>query len=278
MFVHDPLPAAARASAGSVPQPAAGATSAQDYAHAVAVQVRSLLGSMGAEPALEVDADLRPEGRNGPLVRSIASYAEYYARWSHVWESQALLRARPVAGNPALAAAFVALIEPLRYRESLEESQVLEIRRIKARVERERLPRAIAPIRHLKLGPGGIGDVEWTVQLLQLQHGFAHPSLRTTSTLDALDALASLSLIDEGDAEILRTAWLLSSGIRNALILWSGRSSGSASDVLPAGRHDLVGIARIMDYPAEAVGDLEEDYLRAARRARAVVERIFYGL
>ena len=107
-------------------------------------------------------------------MRSLASYASYYARWSLVWESQALLRAAPVAGDRELGEQFVKLINPMRFPEeglSIEDER--EIRRIKARVETERLPRGTDPKLHLKLGPGGLADVEWTVQLLQLKHGFA---------------------------------------------------------------------------------------------------------
>ena len=141
------------------------------------------------DPVLEVDASLRPEGRNGPLVRTLASYAAYYARWSSGWESQALLRAEPVAGDTALGAAFVELIDPLRYPDGgITETAVREIRRLKARMEAERLPRGADPGLHTKLGRGGLSDVEWVAQLLQLQHGHELPGLRTTRTLPALVA------------------------------------------------------------------------------------------
>src|SRR5690606_38374730 len=115
------------------------------------------------------------------------SYAEYYGRWSAPWEAQALLRARVVAGDPGLGERFLDLIEPLRYPPGgLDEPALREIRRIKARVEAERLPRGVEPGRHVKLGRGGLADVEWTVQLLQMRHGHERSGLRTTQTLDAL--------------------------------------------------------------------------------------------
>lgn len=246
------------------------------YALAVATRLRSLLGDVGKEPALQVDADLRPEGRQGPLVRSLDSYAEYYDRWSEVWEAQALLRARTVAGDASLRADMMSLVDRVRYPEALAPEQAREVRRIKARVESERMPRGIDPARHVKLGRGGISDVEWTVQLLQLQHAHVRPELRTTSTLEALDALAAAGLLDPADAVVLREAWVLASGIRNAAVLWSGRVGGTHGDLLPVDRHDLAGVSRILDYPAGAASDLEEDYLRASRRCRQVVERVFY--
>lgn len=265
LFVHDPVP-------GGDP------TAAQQFAVAAATRLRQLLGEVGPEPPLEVDADLRPEGRSGPLVRSLASYAEYYQRWSSPWESQALLRARPAAGDEGLGERFMALVDPLRYPEGgLEPAVVREVRRVKARVEAERLPRGVEPARHLKLGRGGLSDVEWTAQLLQLQHAHAVPALRTTSTLEALDGCVGSGLLDRDDARTLATAWELASRIRDAVVLWSGRTGGAQVDQLPHDRQALAGIARVLGYPSGSGAELEQDYLRAARRARAVVERVFYA-
>jgi glutamate-ammonia-ligase adenylyltransferase len=141
------------------------------YAHAVANELRRLLIAPASDPALVVDADLRPEGKQGPLVRSLASYAAYYAKWSKVWEAQALLRADAVVGDQGVREAFTALIDPLRYPSAgVTDADVTEVRRIKARVDRERLPRGADPHTHLKLGRGGLADIEWTVQLLQLRY------------------------------------------------------------------------------------------------------------
>jgi glutamate-ammonia-ligase adenylyltransferase len=264
LFVHDPLP-------GADPR------AAQAFALSVATRLRTVCSGLGPEPALAVDADLRPEGRNGPLVRTLASYAEYYSRWSSPWEAQALLRARPVAGDAGLAAQFRELVDPVRYRAGgLDATTVREIRRIKARVEAERLPRGVEPTRHLKLGRGGITDVEWTAQLLQLEHAAAVPALRTTETLVALRAATGAGLVDPGDVEVLVEAWLLASRLRAANVLWSGRSTGQAVDVLPHDRHDLAGLAAVLRFDGSG-GDLEDHYLRVARRARGVMERVFYG-
>lgn len=270
MFVHDPVPGADPQLAGR-------------FALTTATRLRELLGGVGAEPALPVDADLRPEGRQGPLVRTFASYTEYYARWSSVWEAQALLRARPVAGawvgGPAseLAERFVALVDPLRYPlGGLPLAQVREVRRIKARVEAERLPRGVEPERHLKLGRGGVSDVEWTAQLLQLQHAYEVPSLRTTGTVAALGAAEAAGLLETDDARALLDAWVLASRLRSAVVLWSGRVTGTQTDVLPHDRRDLAGVARVLGDVGTGA-DLEDLYLRTARRARAVVERVFYG-
>lgn len=265
MFVHEPTAGADE-------------TQAQAQAGAIATRLRALLGGTGQEPPLEVDADLRPEGRNGPLVRTLASYAEYYGRWSSPWESQALLRARPMAGDPDLCMRFVELVAPVRYPVGgADAAAVREVRRLKARMEAERLPRGVDPARHLKLGRGGLSDVEWSAQLLQLGHAHAAPGLRTPSTLRALDAAAAAGLLDGADAAALREAWLLSSRLRDAIVLWTGRPGAAMGDVLPHDRRALNGLARMLGLPPGSGGTLEETYLRTARRARAVMERVFYG-
>lgn len=251
---------------------------AQEQAARIVSKVSSLLTqplkpAIMAERVLQVDADLRPEGKSGAMVRSLDSFAEYYRRWSLIWEAQALLRARPMAGDDELAKDFLELIDPIRYPESISEQDVREIRRVKARVESERLPRGADPARHLKLGRGGLSDVEWLVQLVQLQHAGKHPELRTTSTVEALDAAATLGLLEKNDAQLLASAWRLASRIRSANVIWSGR----ASDLLPSSRRDLEAVARWCGYEPGQAGTLEEDYLRLSRRARAVFEKVFYG-
>ncbi|MDI2021319.1 MULTISPECIES: bifunctional [glutamine synthetase] adenylyltransferase/[glutamine synthetase]-adenylyl-L-tyrosine phosphorylase [Paenarthrobacter] len=251
---------------------------AQEQATAIVAKVSGFLTqplkpAIMAERVLMVDADLRPEGKNGAMVRSLDSYAEYYRRWSLIWEAQALLRARPMAGSDELAADFVKLIDPIRYPQKLQEQDVREIRRIKARVESERLPRGADPARHVKLGRGGLSDVEWLVQLLQLQHAGKHPALRTSSTLEALAAAGELGFIGRDDASLLRDAWRLASRIRSANVIVTGR----ASDVLPSSRKDLEAVARWCGYPPGNAGHFEEDYLRLSRRARAVFEKMFYA-
>lgn len=251
---------------------------AQQQAQSIVGQISTLLTqplkpAVLAERVLQIDADLRPEGKNGAMVRSLDSYREYYERWSLIWEAQALLRARPMAGSDALAKDFLALIEPIRYPAQLSDQDRREIRRVKARVEAERLPRGADPARHLKLGRGGLSDVEWLVQLMQLEHADRHSELRATSTLAALTALAELDLLPAEDAELLASAWRLASRMRSANVLWSGK----ASDLLPSSRRDLEAVARWCDYPPGHGGVLEEDYLRLTRQARTVFERHFYG-
>jgi len=222
---------------------------------------------------LELDADLRPEGRNGPMARSLDAYAEYYRRWAQPWEAQALLRARGVAGSVKLIDAFTELADQVRYPASIDIAAVREIKRIKARVESERLPQGVDPSRHLKLGRGSLSDVEWLVQLFQLQHAHDVPGMRTTSTLPALRAAQEAGLVSASAADRLVEAWRLASRLRSANTLLSGQNS----DVLPADRAKLDGIGRLLGYPPRSATQVEEDYMGTTRRARRVFEKLFYG-
>jgi glutamate-ammonia-ligase adenylyltransferase len=258
-------------------EPAHGA-SEQDavrYASQVAENVRRRLGSASPDPALVVDADLRPEGRNGPLVRTLESYRVYYARWSQAWEAQALLRASPVAGDADLGVRFVEMVDPVRYPvEGLDQATVTEIRRIKARVDAERLPRGADRTLHTKLGLGGLADVEWTIQLLQLQHAGDLPELRTTSTLDGLREAGEAGLLTAEEVSELTAAWTLATRARNAVMLVRGKPG----DQLPRSGRELAAVAYALGYPTDGdPGVFLDDYRRTARRARTIVERVFYG-
>ncbi|MFJ3611215.1 MULTISPECIES: bifunctional [glutamine synthetase] adenylyltransferase/[glutamine synthetase]-adenylyl-L-tyrosine phosphorylase [Streptomyces] len=240
----------------------------------VVTEMRRLLQVPTTDPPLLIDADLRPEGRSGPLVRTLASYGAYYRRWSLTWESQALLRAAPIAGDPDLGRRFIELIDPLRYpAEGLGEDAVREIRRLKARMESERLPRGADPTLHAKLGRGGLSDVEWTVQLLQMRHGWAEPGLRTTRTRAALFAAHAAGLIPTEEAQTLDEAWVLATRVRNAVMLVRGRPG----DTFPSEPRELAAMGRYLGYAPGHVGEMVDDYRRITRRARAVVDELFYG-
>ncbi|WP_190817529.1 bifunctional [glutamine synthetase] adenylyltransferase/[glutamine synthetase]-adenylyl-L-tyrosine phosphorylase [Saccharopolyspora pogona] len=245
------------------------------FTTSVVEQVRRLLGAPSQDPPLEVDIDLRPEGRQGALVRTLDSYLAYYRRWGEAWEAQALLRARAVAGDHDLGERFCRAIDSVRYPEGgLDEAKVREIRRIKARVDSERLPRGADPATHTKLGRGGLADVEWTLQLLQLQHAHEFAELRTTSTVDGLRAAASVGVLEASDTDELVEAWTLAMRVRNAVMLVRGKPD----DQLPKHTRELSAVAAALGYPAGVdTGEVVDDYLRVTRRARAVVERVFYG-
>jgi glutamate-ammonia-ligase adenylyltransferase len=261
MFVHDPHPDA---------DPKLAAT----MANQVVAELRRLLSLPATDPPLEVDADLRPEGKQGPMVRTLEAYAAYYAKWSAVWEAQALLRAEPVAGDKELQERFRALIDPLRFPVAgLSADDLVEIRRIKARVDEERMPRGADPATHFKLGRGGLADVEWTIQVLQLQSAGTVPALRTTKTLEALAAAVEQELVGESDRAALAEAWLLAGRARNATVLVRGK----ASDQLPSDPRERAAVAQVLGYGPGETTTMVNEYQRATRRAHGVVDRLFWG-
>jgi glutamate-ammonia-ligase adenylyltransferase len=254
------------------PKKGADAQDAEKCALDIANRLRTLLMQPSVDPPLEIDADLRPEGKNGPLVRTLDSYLAYYQKWSAPWEAQALLRALPVAGDLTLGEKFIQGINKTRYPENgVSEENLREMRRIKARMESERLPRGADVNLNTKLGRGGLSDVEWVVQLLQMQHGAKDESLRITATLPALRACVKAELISETDAKSLSESWTLATWIRNAQML----SRAKANDQIPTDINELSAIAFTLNQKSHA--QLIEDYRRITRRARLVMEKIFYG-
>ncbi len=260
MFVHQPHDGADESEAATA-------------ATAVATGLRTMLAAAAEDPPLDVDAELRPDGRNGPLVRTFGAYRSYYEKYSAVWEAQALLRARPVVGDPDLCSRFTELIDPLRWPEGgMSADEIREIRRIKARIDAERLPRDANPNTHLKLGRGGLADVEWTVQLLQMRHAHAVPGLRTTRTLEALHAATEAELITSDDAALLESSWRLVSRIRNAVVLMRGKPAESMVEQAS----ERAGVAHLLGYGIDQSERMVDDYLRTTRLARRVVERVFW--
>jgi [glutamine synthetase] adenylyltransferase / [glutamine synthetase]-adenylyl-L-tyrosine phosphorylase len=228
---------------------------------------RFLAGPTPARRIYVVDSDLRPEGRQGALSRTIDGYAAYYDRWALTWERQAMARARPVVGDADLGARFLELLDQAVWGHPFTAEDEREVRRMKARIERERIPPAEDPEFHLKLGRGSLSDVEFTVQLLQMRTG-----TRAPSTMGALDQLAAAGVVSGEDAEVLRAAYRFCERTRDRW--WLVGSAPSAVDALPQRPDDLLHLARSLDTNAAR---LRDEYRRVTRRARRVVERLFYG-
>jgi glutamate-ammonia-ligase adenylyltransferase len=227
--------------------------------------VRFLAGASPPTRIHPVDLNLRPEGKDGPLARSLDGYRAYYGRWARTWERQALVRARPVAGDADVAQRFTEIVEPHVWGDGLTDEEVREIRRMKARIERERLPAGDDPQFHLKLGRGSLSDVEFCAQLLQLQHG-----VRSPGTMAALTALEAAGALSADDHAVLAEAYRFCERARNRLFL----VRGSPGDALPARPEQLTRLARSLGTDPQ---ELREQYRRTTRRSRAVVERLFYG-
>lgn len=239
--------------------------------------MRTRLATPSGDPPLEVDLGLRPEGRSGPVVRTVASYERYYREWGEVWEKQALLRATNIAGDKEVGLALLRAIDPFRYPDNgATKADIREIRRIKARVDDERLPHGADRATHTKLGRGALSDVEWTVQLLTMMHAHKHPQMHNTSTLAVLDYLDELDdpeVIRGSQVRTLRAAWLVATNARNALVLVSGKRT----DQLPAPGPQLAQVAGSAGYDPDNQQEFLEDYLRTTRRAHQVVEEVFWG-
>jgi glutamate-ammonia-ligase adenylyltransferase len=159
------------------------------------------------------------------------------------------------------------------FRDPFPDEDVREVRRMKARIERERIPPNEDPRFHLKLGRGSLSDVEFTVQLLQLQHGARHPEIRATSTIDALRQLRVAGLLGASDVDALGDAYRFCERARNARYLLTG----TPGDALPNEGREATRLARLLGYVYRPQASLRDDYRRVTRRARRVVERVFYG-
>jgi glutamate-ammonia-ligase adenylyltransferase len=222
-------------------------------------------GETPVQRLYDLDLSLRPEGRKGSLARSLKAFEGYYDRWAQVWERQALTRGRFVAGDPAVGSRFAEIADHFVWGTGISDDDVREIRRMKARVERERVPAGEDPQFHLKLGPGSLSDVEWTVQLLQLRTG-----VKAKGTLEALGSLTSAGALGTDDANALAEAYRFCELTRNRLYLVRGRPG----DSLPTPGHHLTVLARSLGMTAP---ELRDQYRRLTRRARRVTERVFYG-
>lgn len=231
---------------------------------AAAALVRLLDGDTPAHRIYEVDTDLRPEGRQGPLTHNLEGYRAYFERWAQTWERQAMVRARPIAGDRDLGRRLMEALHPFVWG-GLTGEEIREIRRMKARIERERIPAGQDPQFHFKLGRGSLSDVEFTAQLLQLQH-----RVPATGTTAALRRLTDAGVLAPDDADVLASAYRFCERTRNRLSL----ITGGRADALPQHAEQLARLARSLETtPVE----LRERYRRVTRRSRAVVERVFYG-
>lgn len=244
-----------------------GGTAASEEAKRLATALMRLIG--GATPAegvYEIDAALRPEGKSGPLSRSVNAFEIYWRDHALTWERQAMTRARIVAGDRSLGDRLLDLIEPQVWDNGLSAVEIRDIRRMKARIESERIPLDEDPDFHLKLGRGSLSDIEFTAQLLQLQFG-----VKATGTLDALRALSESDVLSGDDAAVLVEAYTFCERVRNRWFL----VNSAPGDSLPAQPESLLWLSRALDTSPPS---LREEYRRVTRRARKVVERVFYGL
>lgn len=220
----------------------------------------------------EIDASLRPEGRNGPLARSLAGYLEYWERYAELWEVQALLRVRDVAGDATLGRRFVAAAHDLAFRPNgITIDEIVQIRRMRDRIERERVKPPEATKFHFKLGYGSLADVQFTVEMLLLRHGGDHPAIRTPRTLGAIERLAEHRLVEQSVARELGEAFSTLTDVKDALEV----DRRVHAEAVPASPHDQTVLARRLGYEEYPRQSFIDDYLRVTRRCRRAMERVF---
>lgn len=234
--------------------------------------IETLSSTTESGVAYTLDLDLRPEGKHGVLARSLAGYEQYWQRWAETWEFQSLTRTRFVAGDAVLGEEFVAAAERHVYEVPFAPSRADDIRAMKARVDRERLPRGADPQLHMKLGRGGSTDIEFCVQLLQMTFGGEDASLRRTSTLDAIAALEASGHLAGKDAGKLAAAYELIRVLRNRLVLLGARDANE----LPMNLDELARLARSVGYRHNPAPRLREEYRRMTRRAHEVADSILF--
>src|SRR5262245_34731730 len=228
-----------------------------------------------ARRCFRVDLNLRPEGRNGALVRTLPSYEAYWDQWAEPWEFQALLRARAVAGDPGLRRAFDESASSHLWSRPFTAESLRSVRAMKVRSESEVARRGLSD-RELKLGPGGIRDIEFAVQLLQLVHGGADPELRVQTTLAALDELADAGYVGRHDAEQLTVAYRFLRTVEHRLQL----DDEQQIHALPTDPLELDRLARVLGYTGTTSASATELFIEELRHhqsvARAIHERLWF--
>lgn len=233
------------------------------YARAVTRAVQLLTRADSGPPAYRVDLRLRPFGSSGPTALSFDAMEQYYQREGRDWERYAWIKGRVLTGSPAEAAQLHALMRPFVYRRYLDYGAFAGLRELKARIDREVRRRDLSE--HLKLGRGGIREVEFTMQLTQLVRGGREPTLRVRGTLEALAAMRELGLIEPEAAERLAEAYRLLRQVENRVQMFDDAQTHE----LPGDPERLARLALGLGYPEP------EALLAALDAAREVVARQF---
>lgn len=221
-----------------------------------------------------VDMRLRPMGSKGPLVSSLDAHLYYYESFGEWWERQALLKARPVAGDKDLALSFLDEMRPFIYPKYIDHRGIRELQGLKRRIERlvdnEGLTRT-----EVKLGRGGIRDIEFTVQFQQLLNGGRHPELRRTNTLAALSALERTGALTQAEFEGLAEAYLFLRRLENRLQIMTNRQL----HILPSDAREKEALARGLGYRGSggrtAAEALEREYSRHTDKVRELFDKFF---
>ena len=238
---------------------------------AVAQMIYQLTSQMTpAGLAYKIDTGLRPEGSGGSLVLSIRGYEDYFNTRARVWEKQAMTRARFVAGNPAVGEKFLKAAHAFVYQPKLDYGSLVEMARLWTRMETE-LAQEDKKGKNVKLGFGGLADIEFLAQVQQLTHGYRHPKLRCSNTLEALSALSAYGLIDNAQASQLQTDYLFLRNLECALRL----QSETAESHLPKDRDKIAQLAKLLQYQGKDSGELADNLMRDYAKTTAQVRETY---
>ncbi|RKU09892.1 hypothetical protein C6502_12520 [Candidatus Poribacteria bacterium] len=225
-----------------------------------------------------VDVRLRPESRAGAIARSVDNYEAYYEGWGEIWERQALIKARPVAGDLKLGEQFIRTVQPFVYQRYLDEFFIteikLDIRQTKARIESRIREQGDDLTTHVKLGIGGIRDVEFTIQCLQLIHGGPNPALRNYNSLETIELLHQHGVLDQTDRDALADAYRFLRTVEHRIQMKSDLQRYS----LPSKESELIQLAKRIGYQDSGIGSALEafqaDYARHTSTVRQIFEKI----
>ena len=236
------------------------------YYSALSQMIYKLTSEMtSAGYAYKIDTELRPEGDAGALVLSVQGYEKYFKSRARIWEQQALVRARFVAGNAEVGKKFIEAVHQFVYQDKFEYGSLIEISRLRERMEQE-LAKESTKGKNVKLGFGGLADIEFAVQIIQLMHGKKFPRLRQTNTLSALKSFVALGLIDQDMAEELQDSYLFLRNLECALRI----IRQTPTNTLPKDNKELAPLARLLGYEDAEIqaGSLLIDYDRHTQRVR----------
>ena len=214
-----------------------------------------------------MDARLRPDGAKGPLASSLEAHRDYYVKRAQLWERQALIKARFVAGDAKLGKDFMQMAHGIVYGKALTADELKEIRQMRQRIETERGDQKHGEL-EFKTGPGGLVDVEFLVQVLQLKHGHAYPQLRTAHTLAALNRLTALGLIDEEHTASLRRHYMFLRRIESTL----RRMENTSVSKLPLAQREQAQLGKRLGF--DSVDDFLDAYRHATKSIRELYERV----
>jgi len=220
--------------------------------------------------AYKIDTDLRPEGSGGTLVTSINSYEDYFKTRARTWEKQAMTRARLVAGSSELGKKFNRIVNEHVYQSKLDNNSLVEISRLRTRMEKE-LAQEDKKGKNVKLGFGGLADIEFLTQILQLMHGRRNPRLCLSNTLDALEALSVNGFIDYDQCSQLKKNYLFLRNLECALRLQSEKSENH----LPIDEEKIAQLAKLLDYQEKKSSELAEKIMVDYKNATGQVREIY---